>query len=251
MPLVSDPTPLTSSTVQTILDAVHDELGLNRPQGYVGSTDVQSRQMVALFHAVGDRLTTDYPWQALIKQHTYTGVPGTIQTWRSLPADFNGFVDETLWNTSSRVPVESREIDDYAAVEASAVTATPYPAQMLKANEIVMQPADGNSNSFSFYYTSSYWVCIGTTQASFAYTDRATADSDRTVYADDRLLISGVKYQWLRAKRLSYDEEFAEYKSRLRSNMGSDQARSALSLIPGRGSNIKAGIVVPVGNWSP
>jgi hypothetical protein len=233
----------SSSTLATILNAVYDELGLPRPAAYVGNSDGAVRQMLAHFVAMGDKLVGEHEWQGLITSAALTTVAGSPQY--ALPADFDGFIDETQWNTSARARVGGpRNQRDWAQVEGAGVNIGPYFAQQIRNNLITLQPLPTSIQTLSYYYLSAYWVLTGT-PAVKAY--RPLSDSDVTIWLDDRMQITGTKYRWLRSKGLDYTEERDEYMDRVKQLISSDRGAKTLSLDPTESQGYgQTGFVIPI-----
>lgn len=64
-------------TLLELIQAVADELALNRPALVIGSTDPQTRQLLALLNRLGSDLARQYDWQELNKEHIFTTVSYT------------------------------------------------------------------------------------------------------------------------------------------------------------------------------
>lgn len=59
-------------TLLELIQSVADELALNRPALVIGSTDPQTRQLLALLNRLGSDLARQYDWQELNKEHVFT-----------------------------------------------------------------------------------------------------------------------------------------------------------------------------------
>lgn len=66
-----------SLTLLETVQAVADELAISRPSLVIGSSDPQTRQLLALLNRLGTDLTTQYAWQRLNKEHIFTTVAYT------------------------------------------------------------------------------------------------------------------------------------------------------------------------------
>lgn len=233
----------TRSVIKILLDTVVDELGILRPNGYVGAQDIQARQLVALFHQVGDYIVDQADWQVLIKMGLFNTAPNT-QAY-ALPADWVAFIDETMWNRTAKVKVHGpRNQSDWAAADAIRVGSGPYFVQQLRNDQIFLQPVPTDYHQISYYYLSGDWI-----QTATGHDDRATSDNDKTVWSDDRMIIMGVKAAWLRSKRLSYDEEAKQFEDQIRANASIDRGAQDLSMDPSQQQAPPYGVMVPAGNW--
>jgi len=234
-----------SSSVQTLLNAVVDELGIMRPSGYVGGADVASRQLVALLHAVGDYIVSQAEWQALILQGTIATVAGTADY--ALPSDWTAFIDETQWNSTQRAPMSGpRNQRDWAQVEGSGVNIGPYFAQQLRGNRVRLQPTPTSVETLTYYYLSGNWVSL----AAGGSAERVASDNDTCIWLDDRMIVLGVKAYWLRSKRLSYDEEMDQFEKRIISERAANRGSKTLSMDPRESQGYgQTGFIIPVGSW--
>jgi hypothetical protein len=84
-----------------ILKAVCGRLGL--PQPASTNDTATSTQLWYLLTECGRKLMQDYRWQALSATWELTTTPP--DTEYPLPQDFNGFLDSSAWNTTSRLPM--------------------------------------------------------------------------------------------------------------------------------------------------
>lgn len=64
-------------TLLGLIQAVTDELGLDRPSIVIGSTDPQIRQLSALLNRLGSDIATQYEWEKLQREHVLNTVAVT------------------------------------------------------------------------------------------------------------------------------------------------------------------------------
>src|SRR5574343_1555210 len=145
------------SSVPPILDTVSDELGLPRPTGYGGGYDIQQRQLVALFHAIGDYLVGEHDWQVLVAKHSFNTVNATASY--ALPTYYASMVDDTMWDTTQKVKVDGpRSQPDWAEVEGWGVSVGPYYTYQIRGDLLYLQPTPSSVRTITYYYLASAWV---------------------------------------------------------------------------------------------
>ena len=153
------------ATLKTILDAVMGESGFLIPANYVGSTNSDDLQLVALANAASDD----------IRELGLTGVvrQGSIALTGAgsyaLPDDFLAYVPDTAW-------VDSRKVDlpvtpqDWAFLNATGVSESDIRARFLSALKTV---GDASGDTLTYEYVSAYpWSASGVAK------ELATADTD-------------------------------------------------------------------------
>lgn len=72
------------------------EQGLPRPSSVIGSTEVTTRQLLAIAHRAVREARTRAWWPKLTKEHTITVVDG--QAAYAMPADYDRQIHRTAWN---------------------------------------------------------------------------------------------------------------------------------------------------------
>lgn len=225
----------------TVLQAVSDEVGVTRPSVNAPvAADISTQQFVALLKRAGEELLEAFDWSALITTGTVTTVSGTASY--PVAADFNRFVDETQWNTSGRVPLFGpMNQPDWAQNEFGMVNVSPYYRQQLRGSSLYLQPTPSSAQTINFYYISKNWIVAGGVASS-----TFSLDSDTFLFRED-LLVASLKWRWLRAKRLSYDEERDEFDRLLMAAKAQDRGARTVSMDPAREQGMaNYGFVVPI-----
>jgi hypothetical protein len=118
----------------------------------------------------------------------------------------------------------------------------PFFQQQLRGTTLYLQPTPSSVQTIDFYYVSKNWIYQGggaTTGSTF------TADSDTFLFREE-LLIQSLKWRWLRAKRLSYDEERDEFDRLLLRAQAEDRGARSLSMDPSREQWPQFGYIVPI-----
>lgn len=204
--------PGSGSALNVINDAAV-ELGLiaaDLPDPFA-STDPNIVRLCRLLTSLGRELALSFSWTQLQKIYTFQTSPG--QTNYSLPADFNGMVDQSSWNRTTRLPVGgpiSGQAWEYLLALPNAATLTVLFRKMQ--GQLVLYPTPGTIQTIAFEYASSYWVQpYGATTAT---SDRSRAATD-TLLFDWTLLVLGLKMKFLESKGFPAEAARADFISRL------------------------------------
>ena len=161
----------------------------------------------------------------------------------ALPGDFNRMIDDTQWDrTNSRMNTGAQSSQYWQAVQGGLITRLTSSQYRLYNNALRIFPAPATIVSLGYEYVSNYWVLAGSTpKAAF------TIDSDTCVFPDD-LMLAGIKYYFLKAKRLDYSAELAEFSEKLSLCKSQDQPAMVQSLARTYSDNLVGNI--PDGNWT-
>jgi hypothetical protein len=212
-------------TLLTLLQTTADELGLTRPTAIVSSTDVQIRQLLALMNRTGESLMTEFPWQRLIKEHTFSTVNGT-ETY-SLPSDYDRVINQTEYDRTNHWELSGpHSPQDWQYLKGGIVSTGPRSRFRIRNNLIYVHPVPTAAYTFAFEYVSRNWVLAAdgsTYKASF------TADDDTALFKD-RLLISGTKLRFFEIKGLDTTTLARDFTREVMNSQAQDQGAPTLSL---------------------
>lgn len=229
----------------TIMQAAADELSLPRPSAVVSATDQQTKTMLALANREGNQLSRRTRWQALIKEATFFTVAADLQgAMIMLAPGFRYLLSNTMWNRSLIQPIRGGMYpEDWQELEAFTV-AGPYPKFRIKGDNLYFLPVPTAGQTVAFEYMSNLWCQSsgGTGQTAWA------ADTDTGVLSED-LMTLGIKWRFLRAKGLDYEEEFNQYESAVADALARDQSLRQIRA-GGYGMPRLSDPGVPAGNWS-
>ena len=211
-----------------IIQAAASALTLPTPSAVVGSADANALQLLELANNEGRDLARRYPWQALIRQATFTttGVEsqGTITTIAG--TDFRYILDGTFYNRSTGLEIPGPiSAEDYQSSVAAGVTG-PTPAYRLRGNTLLLLPAPEAGESCAFEYVSRNWC----SNSSGSTTRDAFVTDQDLCLVDDELVLLGVMWRWRKAKGFEYSEEFMQYERQVADAMARDGGKSCVSL---------------------
>ncbi len=165
------------------------------------------------------------------------------------PSDIGYFINQTGWDRTRKWELVGPTTPREWQFLKSGYPATGFLYRYrLFAGKLVFDPIPNSVSNMVLEYYSAYWCTVtgGTTPTKSAF----TVDTDVPIL-DDALLTMGLKWRFLRAKGLSYDQEYRTYedaveRSLARAGMGRD-------LPMGRGGPVIHLIDytnVPDGNWN-
>lgn len=192
----------------TLLDLVNQaclELGIPTTIAVISSQDTQIRQLLALADREGrEQVAAPLQWPQLQKTQTITLVNG--QASYSFPTDFNAYIQNTIWNPSMRWPVAGPiSPQNWEFLKSGLINSQPWMRYRIWQGQIFFDPTPTSTNAGQTvtieYQSNSYCQsAAGTPQKKWA------ADTDTFLLPED-IMVLGLKWRWLAAKRLDYSEE--------------------------------------------
>jgi hypothetical protein len=143
---------------------------------------------------------------------TATGSTGLLFKTQDydLPSDFHRMISDTHWNrTNFWQGRGSRSSQAWQAYQGGIMAISAWPDQYrIYGNKLRLMPAPTAEYNMAFEYVSNLWVLAiaGVVPVRSAF----SADTDTCVFPDD-LMLAGIKYYFLRAKKLDFGIEMAEF----------------------------------------
>lgn len=200
------------SSAQTVINRSLVQLGLATgvasalPDPFA-STDGNVAQIIELLTTLGDDLNSVHDWPQLRRECDITLQAG-FNTY-ALPSDFHKLVDQSGWNSSTRLPLMgplSAQEAKYLKVRISGTLINV--AFRLDGGVIEFNPGGTvpDQNQVMFDYISTNWVQSATSTNGPDLS--APAHATDTLLYDPELLISGVKLKWL--SEHGFDTEAAQ-----------------------------------------
>ena len=215
-------------TMLSIIQRVTGLLSLPQPSTVIGNTDKQVIQLYNLLNEQGDDQASAAMWQAMTEEGHFTTVAADIQP-AAIPADFNRFIPNSFFNRSTRRevtgPLTPRE---WQWIKAQPVYTTVYLAFRERQGNFLMAPQPPAGQQIYYEYVSKNWALSATStpQSSFQ------ADTD-TSYLDEGVMGLGLRWRYLKAKGLEYEEDKDTYEKQLEQVIARDGGSSRLLLAPG------------------
>lgn len=231
----------------TIIQFVCRRTNVPVPTTAYGTTDPQIQQMISLLEEDGDDLAGRGSWQSLTNEATFTSA-ATVSQGAIATIASNGFSyikNETIWDRTSRLPIWGQLSDkEWQARMALAPTGPRYQYR-IRGGLLMVNPTMAASLSCYFEYQTLNWITdsTGVTQkAAF------TADTDLVLFPE-KIMKVGLRWRWMREKRMDYAELFRQYEMMVKDALGRDAGKKTIYMDNEGMRDMVPGVFVPQGNW--
>jgi hypothetical protein len=196
-------------------------------------------------------LTIDSNTQVTLNAPVATSTASVSMTFAkqdyALPDGYDRMISDTNWDrTDHWRNLGTKSSQDWQFLQGGIISIGPRERYRIYNNKFRIFQALTTVYNFSFEYVSNYWVCAtGSDQGSkSAY----TADTDTSIFPDD-LMLAGLKFYFLKAKKLDYSIELGEFMRSLSYCKAQDVPVSAMSLAPVGMNQLVGPWSVQDGNW--
>jgi hypothetical protein len=201
-------------TALTIVQTAAAWLALPIPQMVYGATDPQTIQLGSLLNEELTELRKlgDVQWRKLIRQYNFTTVNADVQP-NALPDDFDHFINQSIWDrTSSRPVIGPIDNQTFQAWKARPILTSIVFGFLLSGNDWLMAPNPPDGDEIFYNYISNLAVYGPGNPTPPDTPDKQyfTADNDTTFF-DETMMSRGVRWRFLRAKGLPYEQEYAQW----------------------------------------
>lgn len=233
------------STLLEICQRASDELSIARQSAYVGGSTSDSRTLLACAQAAGRELMRAHEWGALQTLGTITTANGTSSY--ALASDYDRMISDTGWDRTNdwmMVGPDTPQINRY--LNESGVAQTGVRKRFrLQGTSLVIFPTPTAIETLVYEYVSGKWARSSgsVAQAEFA------ADSDTTVFDAD-LMRAEIKWRYLAAKGMAFDDAKAEAFMIRESRIAADLGGTSLSMSPAPGAQFIELDNLPDNSWS-
>jgi hypothetical protein len=196
-------------------------------------------------------LTIDSGTQVTLNTPVATSTSSVSMTFAKqdydLPDGYDRMISDTNWDrTDHWRNLGPKSSQDWQFLQGGIISIGPRERYRIYNNKFRIFQALTTVYNFAFEYVSNYWVCAtGSDQGSkSAY----TVDTDTSIFPDD-LMLAGLKFYFLKAKKLDYSIELGEFMRALSYCKAQDQPVSAMSLAPVGMNQLVGPWSVQDGNW--
>lgn len=232
------------TTLLEICNRAEDELTIPRQTSYVGNVTSASRTMLACANAAGRDLMRSHEWSALQTLGTITTADGT--STYALATDYDRMVSDTGWDRTNdwmMVGPDSPQVNRY--LNESGVAQTGVRKRFrLQGTNIVIFPTPTAVETLVYEYVSNTWA---RSAASAAQTEFA-GDTDTTVFDPD-LMKAEIKWRYLQARGLAFDDARAEALLYREHKKAADLGGTVIDLAPVPGSQFIELENLPESSW--
>jgi hypothetical protein len=196
-------------------------------------------------------LTIDSSTQVTLNAPVTTSTASVSMTFAKqdydLPDGYDRMISDTNWDrTDHWRNLGTKSSQDWQFLQGGIISIGPRERYRIYNNKFRIFQALTTVYNFSFEYVSNYWVCAaGSDQGSKA---AYTLDTDTSIFPDD-LMLAGLKFYFLKAKKLDYAIELGEFMRSLSYCKAQDVPVSAMSLAPVGMNQLVGPWSVQDGNW--
>lgn len=192
----------------TLLDLVNEaclELGIPTTTTVISSQDSQVKQLLSLANREGrEQVAAPVQWPQLQKIQTITLVNG--QASYAFPNDFNAYIAQTIWNPSMRwTVVGPMSPQNWEFLKSGLINTQPWMRFRIWQGQIFFDPTPtsvNNGQTVTVEYQSNNYC----QSATGTWQNKWTNDTDTFLLPED-IMVLGLKWRFLAAKRLDYSEE--------------------------------------------
>ena len=196
-------------------------------------------------------LTIDSGTQVTLNAPVTTSTASVSMTFAKqdydLPDGYDRMISDTNWDrTDHWRNLGTKSSQDWQFLQGGIISIGPRERYRIYNNKFRIFQALTTVYNFSFEYVSNYWVCAsGSDQGS---KNAFTLDTDTSIFPDD-LMMAGLKFYFLKAKKLDYGIELGEFTRALSYCKAQDVPVSAMSLAPVGMNQLVGPWSVQDGNW--
>jgi hypothetical protein len=196
-------------------------------------------------------LTIDSSSQVTLNAPVTTSTASVSMTFAKqdydLPAGYDRMISDTNWDrTDHWRNLGTKSSQDWQFLQGGIISIGPRERYRIYNGKFRIFQALTTVYNFSFEYVSNYWVCAA--GSSEGTKKEFTADSDTCVFPDD-LMMAGLKFYFLKAKKLDYGIELGEFNRALSYNKAQDVPVPSMSLAPVGMNQLVGPWSVQDGNW--
>jgi hypothetical protein len=234
-----------------MVSAVCAEQALAVPATLFGNVDTQTVQQRALLNL---EITTlrkwpDVYWTKLKKEWSFTTLAADVQPSNALPpdTDFDHFINSSMWDRTLVRPVVGPISPQlWEAWKARPVLTSVVFGFILRGNDFLTAPNPPAGDSVHYEYISQLCVYSAGT-ATTPDQQLFAADADTCIFPTN-VVQQGLRWRFLRAKGLSYEQEYADWINMVQIETSRQGGMPMLSMA-GSYNDWLAGPYVPQFNW--
>jgi hypothetical protein len=196
-------------------------------------------------------LTIDSGTQVTLNTPVATSTAAVSMTFAkqdyAMPTDFDRMISDTNWDrTNHWRNLGTKTSQEWQWLQGGIISVGPRERYRIYNNRLRIFQALTSIYTFAFEYVSNYWVMStgATTGDKSAY----SADTDTAIFPDD-LMLAGLKFYFLKAKKLDYAIELGEFTRALSYTKAQDVPVPAQSLAPIGMNPLVGPWSVQDGNW--
>ena len=213
-------------TAKTIINDAATLLGLDAVSSPFTSSSGHIVQLRAILKSAGRDMVRDFEWPHLRVRYNFTTV--AAQESYTMPADFNRWVNQTEWNTSSRIPLGGPITPQgWELLKVFNLVGAVQLFFFTKANLIYVTPTPQSANTIALQYLSEYWV---QPDGESAGSQNEPTDDDDTILFDSQMMVHRLRRDFQRIKGFDSTAASDDYDRALERAQGNAEAAPVLNL---------------------
>ena len=196
-------------------------------------------------------LTIDSGTQVTLNTPVATSTAAVSMTFAkqdyAMPTDFDRMISDTNWDrTNHWRNLGTKTSQEWQWLQGGIISVGPRERYRIYNNRLRIFQALTSIYTFAFEYVSNYWVM--SSGATAGDKGAYTVDTDTAIFPDD-LMLAGLKFYFLKAKKLDYAIELGEFTRALSYTKAQDVPVPAQSLAPIGMNPLVGPWSVQDGNW--
>jgi hypothetical protein len=233
-------------TAKTIIQEFCRRTKVPVPNSIQGSADTQVVQILGLLNEMLDDFVTRKLWQQNTVEYVHTTLAAVDQgDISTLCPGFVNIVPDSFFNRTANLQVFfGLDAEQWQSRQVVGGADGPSYWARLRGNKLIVDPEPPAGEVWAFEYRSEYFAKTSAGVLKQYFTD----DNDYLIIPE-RLGVLWLRWRWKAEKGLDYGEEFQSYENQLEVLSKRDNGPQRANLGRNDQDVLKAGIVVPIGNW--
>lgn len=198
-------------TALSIVQTAQAWLSLPVSSALFSATDPQAVQLRALMNEEIAELARwpDCLWRKALRQYTFTTTATEVQPSNALPADFEYVVPGSMFDRTLARPMWGPITpEQWQLILARPIVASYAYYWRLRGNDFLTAPNPPAGDTIAYEYASNLVVyALGDTVPT---KQQFTADDDTSIF-NETMVSRGVRWRFLAAKGLAYDQAYSEW----------------------------------------
>ena len=185
------------------------------PTSIIGNTEDVAKQILEVMTVSITELARSFDWQELQKEKTFNTIIATKNY--DLPTDFDRFVNNTFWNSTTQHPVMPVTPEEWRVLNNQGITGgTGFSYSRIRAGHVVLFPTPAAVETYIYEYISNLVVLSssGTGQSGWL------ADTDVPAI-DAHIVRLDATWRWLKNQGRPYGKE-----EQVANNAAAERARA-------------------------
>lgn len=171
------------------------------PTSIIGNTEDVAKQILEVMTVSITELARSFNWQELQKENTFSTV--IAQVGYNLPSDFDRFVNNTFWNTTTQHAVMPVTPEEWRVLKNQGITGgTGFSYSRIRAGQVILFPTPAAVEAHIYEYISNLVVL------SSSSVGQSTWLADTDVPAIDAHIVRlDATWRWLKNQGRPYGED--------------------------------------------